>query len=363
MPEEHRRMSLSPAPPPPPPSEKHGARARAVLVDDVRFDAHRSTGYHPERPERLFAARRAIDASAIDWSRVAARPASDDELGRVHDPRFVDELEKLRGQTMHLDPDTYVAPGSIDAARLAAGGLVALVDAVIDGPDAKGVALLRPPGHHARPAHAMGFCLLNNVAVAAAHARARGVERVLIVDWDVHHGNGTQEIFWRDPHVLYASTHQFPFYPWTGDTTEVGEADGRGFTVNVPLTAGGNDATYRAAFERIILPVAEAFKPQLVLVSAGFDAAVRDPLAEMELSSDGFGWMAHALAEVADRSAKGKMILALEGGYDLASLEAGLKASIRGMLGDQAPQIERAPDAPDIARAVREAKHAWQVVE
>jgi acetoin utilization deacetylase AcuC-like enzyme len=209
----------------------------------------------------------------------------------------------------------------------------------------------------------MGFCLLNNVAVAAAHARARGVERVLIVDWDVHHGNGTQEIFWRDPHVLYASTHQFPFYPWTGDTTEVGEGDGRGFTVNVPISAGGNDATYRTAFERIILPVAEAFKPELVLVSAGFDAAMRDPLAEMELSSDAFGWMAHALAEIAGRSANGKMIMALEGGYDLPSLEAGLKASIRGMVGEGAPEIARAPDAPDIARAAREAKHAWQVVE
>ena len=367
MPGEHRSMSTrvvsSSWSPPPPPSAKPGGAPRALLVDDARFDAHHSTGYHPERPERLFAARRAVDASGVEWSRVAARPATNDELARAHDPRFIDELEALRGQTRHLDPDTYVAPGSVEAARLAAGGLVALVDAVLDGPVSKGVALLRPPGHHARVAHAMGFCLLNNVAVAAAHARARGVERVLVVDWDVHHGNGTQEIFWRDPHVLYASTHQFPFYPWTGDATEIGDGEGRGFTVNVPLSAGGGDATYRTAFERILLPVAEAFKPELVLVSAGFDAAARDPLAEMEVSSDAFGWMAHALAEVAARSAEGKMILALEGGYDLGSLEAGLRASIGGMLGAKAPQIERSPDAPDIARAAREARHAWRVVE
>ncbi len=354
---------MSPPPPPPSSAGQLGARGHALLVDDERFDAHRSTGYHPERPERLFAARRAVEGSGVEWSRVAARAATNEELARAHDAHFVDELEKLRGQTMHLDPDAYVAAGSIEAARLAAGGLIALVDAVLDGADSKGVALLRPPGHHARPAHAMGFCLFNNVAVAAAHARARGVERVLIVDWDVHHGNGTQEIFWRDPNVLYASTHQFPFYPWTGDTTEVGEDDGRGFTVNVPISAGGNDATYRAAFERIILPVAEAYKPELILVSAGFDAAVRAPLAELELSRNAFGWMARALADVADRSAKGKMIMALEGGYDLSSLETGLKSSIRGMLGDRAPEIARAPDAPDVARAAREAKHSWQVVE
>ena len=339
MPEEHRRMSLSPAPPPPLPSGKHGARGRAALVDDVRFDAHRSTGYHPERPERLLAARRAIDASAVDWARIAARPASDDELARAHDPRFIDELEKLRGQTVHLDPDTYVAPDSIDAARLAAGGLVALVDAVIDGPDAKGVALLRPPGHHARPAHAMGFCLFNNVAVAAAHARARGVERVLIVDWDVHHGNGTQAMFWDEPAVLYVSTHQSPFYPGTGAGDEVGGFGARGLTVNVPLPPGTTGNVVRRALDEVAAPVIDAFGPTWVLVSAGFDAHRADPLADLSLSSGDFADLARTVSAYAPQP--GRVAVFLEGGYDLEALRSSVAATLGALTGvSEVPGIE-----------------------
>jgi acetoin utilization deacetylase AcuC-like enzyme len=343
-------------------------RTTVLLVDDARFDAHAPLGHHPERPERLAAARAGVEKAGalVNLERVPARPASDEELSRVHDPRFVEALGKLRGESGYLDPDTYVSAESVDVARLAAGSLVAMVDAMIDSVDAgrgRGIALLRPPGHHARPARAMGFCLLNNVAVAAAHARARGVERVAIVDWDVHHGNGTQEMFWRDPHVLYVSTHQFPFYPGTGDVDEVGEGEGVGYTVNVPLAAHGGDAVYASAFERIVLPVIEAYAPELVLVSAGFDAAARDPLAQMELSPESFGWMARALARVVEAApARGRMGLVLEGGYDLVAVEGGVRASIEGMAADVAVELARAPDDEGVDRAARAAQKAWTSV-
>jgi acetoin utilization deacetylase AcuC-like enzyme len=333
---------------------------RALLVDDTRFDAHVPLGHHPERPERLAAARAGARSARASYEPVAARPATDEELARVHDARFVEALSRLRGESGYLDPDTYVSAGSVDAARLAAGSLVAMVDAMLDGPVGKGVALLRPPGHHARPARAMGFCLLNNIAVAAAHARARGVSRIAIVDWDVHHGNGTQEMFWKDASVLYVSTHQFPFYPGTGDVDEAGEGDGTGYTVNVPLAAGGDDAVYATAFERVVLPVIEAYAPELVLVSAGFDAAVRDPLAQMELSNAAYGWMSRALARVADAApAHGRMGLVLEGGYDLVALEGGVRSAIAGMLDDVADEPARAPDDEGVERAAKAASRAW----
>ena len=206
----------------------------------------------------------------------------------------------------------------------------------------------------------MGFCLLNNVAVAAYGALERGLERVAIVDWDVHHGNGTQEMFWQDPSVLYLSTHQFPFYPGSGDVDEVGEGDGQGYTVNVPLAAGGGDAVYASAFERVVLPVLEAYAPDLVLVSAGFDAAARDPLAQMELSTDAYGWMARAVARVAGASpAKGRMALVLEGGYDLVALEGGLRSAVDGMLLDVAVEPGRASDDEGVEKAARAARKAW----
>ena len=346
------------------PRSARASRAGALLVDDVRFDAHAPPGHHPERPERLIAARAGVrGAVGATFEPVPARPASDEELARVHDSHFIEALSKLRGESGYLDPDTYVSAQSVDVARLAAGSLVAMVDAMIDGPLAKGVALLRPPGHHARPARAMGFCLLNNVAVAAAHARARGLQRVAVVDWDVHHGNGTQEMFWRDASVLYLSTHQFPFYPGTGALDEVGEGDGKGYTVNVPLGAGGNDAVYASAFERVLLPVLDAYAPELVLVSAGFDAAARDPLAQMELSSDVFGWMARAIARVTAGSSQGRMALVLEGGYDLVALEGGMRSAIEGMVTGTAVEPGRAPDDEGVSRAAKAAQKAWAGVD
>jgi acetoin utilization deacetylase AcuC-like enzyme len=335
-------------------------RARALLVDDTRFDTHTPPGHHPERPERLIAARAgAHGARGTTFQGVTAQSATDEDLARVHDPRFIEALTKLRGESGYLDPDTYVSAQSVDVARLAAGSLVAMVDAMIDGPIAKGVALLRPPGHHAKPDRAMGFCLLNNVAVAAAHARARGIGRIAVVDWDVHHGNGTQEMFWRDASVLYLSTHQFPFYPGTGDLDEVGEGDGEGYTVNVPLDAGSGDAVYASAFERVLLPVLEAYAPELVLVSAGFDAAARDPLAQMELSSDAYGWMSRAVARVTEASSRGRMALVLEGGYDLVALEAGMRSAVEGMVAGTAVEPPRDSDDEGVERAVQAAHKTW----
>ena len=330
-----------------------------LLVDDARFDLHASGAYHPERPERLTAARAAVAQAPVAWEPVPAREATNEEIERVHTPEFVAQLERLRGARGYLDPDTYVAPGSVAAARLAAGGLVAMVDRMLDASTGRrphALAASEPPpspGHHARPAHAMGFCLLNNIAIAAAHAVSRGLERVLVLDWDVHHGNGTQEIFWRDPRVLYMSTHQYPFYPGTGDATEIGEGAGEGYTVNVPLTAHGGDGVYRAAFEQVLLPIAEAYAPELVLVSAGFDAAVRDPLAQMEVTSEAFGWMARRLARVAASSAKGRIALVLEGGYDLVSLESGLAQAIDGMANATSDRRRDGPRARSRGRRAR----------
>jgi acetoin utilization deacetylase AcuC-like enzyme len=280
----------------------------------------------------------------------------------VHDARFVATLERLRGKTGMLDPDTYVSAQSIAAARRAAGGATSMVDAMLDESGAQvGIALLRPPGHHACADHAMGFCLINNIAVAAAHARAKGVERVAIVDFDVHHGNGTQEMFYRDPGVLYVSLHQSPFYPGTGATDEVGDGEGEGFTVNVPLVAGGGDAVYRAAFDRIVSPVLEQFAPRLILVSAGFDAAARDPLAEMTLTSRGYGYMTQRLAEQAGRSADGHIALLLEGGYDLVALESGLSETMRALFEGATYDLEREGGSTDVARAARAASAYWKV--
>ena len=341
-----------------------GTRAAALLVDDGAFDRHVPIGYHPERPERLLAAREAVAHAKADFSRIDPREATDELLERVHDPRFVESLEALRGRRGMLDPDTFVSEKSIEAAKRAAGGAAEMIDRIV-AKDAKaraGVALLRPPGHHARPAHAMGFCLINNVAVAAAEARARGVERVAIVDYDVHHGNGTQEMFWRDPHVLYVSLHQFPFYPGTGALEDAGEGEGRGYTVNVPLAAGGGDAVYRAAFDRIVSPVLEQYAPELVLVSAGFDAAERDPLAEMHLTPRGYGYMTQRLAEQVTKSAGGRIALVLEGGYDLRSLESGLEESMAAVFEQRKyDDLASAQGSPDVERAARAASAYWKV--
>ncbi|HEX4351791.1 MAG TPA: histone deacetylase [Polyangiales bacterium] len=308
-------------------------------MDDNRFDAHRVlTGDHPERPERLVAARAGLHSAIGDGPRllVPARAASLAELTRVHAPTYVEQLEaQLARGSGTLDADTYYCPGTREAAWLAAGGAIDLAESLIAGTSRRGLALLRPPGHHAVPRSSMGFCLLNNVAIAATAALAAGLQRVAIVDWDVHHGNGTQEMFYDDPRVLFISLHQYPFYPGTGAAKEIGRGAGQGFTANLALPAESGDEVYGAAFRDVVLPLLRTYAPELVLVSAGFDAHARDPLANMNLSSDTYGAMASALIDLVDGPgpAEGRIGFLLEGGYDLHALNDSVQHVAQAMLG------------------------------
>ena len=299
-----------------------------AIVDDERFDAHEERGGgHPECPERLAAARQGLYSAVPESARVnlPAREATSTELRRVHTAECVQRIEsRLREGHGHLDADTYFSPGTRQAAWLAAGAAIELTAALTSGRARRGIALLRPPGHHATPAASMGFCLLNNIALAAESALASGLSRIAIVDWDVHHGNGTQERFYDDPRVLFISLHQYPFYPGTGGAREIGSADGRGFTANVGLPSGSGDEAYGAAFRELVLPLLRAQAPELVLVSAGFDAHARDRLASMQVSTACYGAMASALLDTVDALGHGRVGFMLEGGYDLQALEASM---------------------------------------
>jgi acetoin utilization deacetylase AcuC-like enzyme len=342
---------------------------RIALVDDPLFAEHRAQEPHPERPERLQAARAAVAQAKLSSTRLDLEPrdATDDELGRVHGGSYLEALGHASGRQGYFDADTFYGPKSVAAARRAAGGSVALVDALIGSEVRFGAALLRPPGHHARPSTAMGFCLLNNVAVAAAHARASGKDRVAIIDWDVHHGNGTQEMFYADPSVLYVSLHQFPFYPGTGAAHEIGSGEGRGKTLNVPLSGGATDAVYVAAFDRLIAPVLSQFDPDLVLISAGFDAHRRDPLASMALSEHAYGAMTRRIAASLPRGAAGRIGLFLEGGYDLEGLSSSLRAALEALDSDAPPEPapQEKPLSPihtaELDRAISAQKPYWKL--
>jgi acetoin utilization deacetylase AcuC-like enzyme len=308
----------------------------AFHVDDI-YLRHQTPVGHPERAGRMEAllalAQRAaeLDVSVIP----ARRQATPDELALAHTRDYVEAIAATAGKSVMLDPDTFTSPDSYDVARYAAGGVLDLVDRVVAGEFDNAFAAVRPPGHHAERDRAMGFCLFNNVAVAAAYALARhGLERVMIVDWDVHHGNGTQEIFWSDRRALFVSLHQFPHYPGTGAAHEVGADGGRGTTVNVPMPGGFRDEEWRAAFRRIVVPVARAFAPELVLVSAGFDAHTRDPLGGMEVSEAGFAAFATEVRAIAREHAGGRLVVVLEGGYDVDALAASVEAVLRQMVRD-----------------------------
>lgn len=301
---------------------------RTGVVLDRRYEAHDTGAGHPERPERIRAIRDLMDAYRREGL-VAIEPrlATDAEIALNHDPAHVARVAATAGRARTaFDADTPVCAESYATAALAAGGYLRLLEAMLAGDVDNGFAFVRPPGHHAEPDRAMGFCLFNNVAIGAHWLRARGVGRILIVDWDVHHGNGTQESFWNDPDTLYASIHQYPFYPGTGAASEVGGGAAAGRTVNVPLPAGCGDDEYIAAFTDLVAPVARQFRPEVVLVSAGFDADHRDPLAGMQATEAGFGALARIVMRIAEESAAGRVAAVLEGGYDLAALRAAVPA-------------------------------------
>jgi acetoin utilization deacetylase AcuC-like enzyme len=283
---------------------------------------------HPESPARLAAVLDALDDPRYaSIERIEAPRALREQLARVHRSEMIDAILTQAPQSgfHRLDDDTVMSPGSAEAALRAAGAVCAAVDAAIDGSRRRSFCAVRPPGHHATPTVPMGFCLFNSVAVGAAHALVQhGLARVAIVDFDVHHGNGTQDIFWNDARVLYASSHQSPLYPGTGSRSETGA----GNIVNAPLPPGSGSAAFREAYESIVLPALEAFAPQLVMISAGFDAHRLDPLASLQLTGDDYAWVTARLVELADRHALGRIVSSLEGRYSLEGLRASTLAHV-----------------------------------
>jgi acetoin utilization deacetylase AcuC-like enzyme len=310
-----------------------------VLVHSDRFAEHAPPAGHAESVDRArVAAEVAGRWAARGGTVLAPRAANVDELARNHTEEYIRAVAATAGRAVAFDPDTYTSPASYEVSRLAAGAAITAVEHVITSSNSSSspspnpelraaFALVRPPGHHALRDHAMGFCLFNNVAVAARHALAHGLGRVAIIDFDVHHGNGTQWSFYDNPRVLVVSTHQFPFYPGTGAAGEAGVGEGEGFTLNVPMAAGASDGDYLLVFTAIIEPVVSTFRPDLILVSAGYDAHDADPLARMHVTTPGFRRIAERIRMMAE-DAGGRLALVLEGGYNLAALDASLQATI-----------------------------------
>jgi acetoin utilization deacetylase AcuC-like enzyme len=342
-----------------------------MLLTAVPSPAHDWRG-HPENAARVPAILNAIQSSVISKQchTVEPRPATMEELTRVHPRDFVEALERVMAQAPgYVDhAPTYITPHSFECARRAAGAACAVVEHSLlsnspnketGGLDDCGFAIVRPPGHHATPEVAMGFCLFNNVAVAARHAQALGARRVMIVDFDVHHGNGTQAAFYADGSVLFISTHQDGIYPMSGEVEETGEGAGAGCNVNVPLPAGAGDAAFERVLAEIITPLAERFRPNYLLVSAGYDAHWRDPLAALQFTCAGYYRAVRALKRLADTHCEGRMACVLEGGYDLEALGHSVVASLHALAGRDAPPDPlgpapyREPEVGELIAAVR----------
>lgn len=298
------------------------------------FAEHEAPYGHPERAARYHAAVRGIDQAVAESNLVRrdTRPAEHGELLRVHSDAHITRLMQAAGRSGNFDGDTFHSPRSVEVALHAAGAACQMVEALLGGEADFGVIPARPPGHHATSNVSMGFCLSNNVAVAARAAQAMGAQRIAIVDWDVHHGNGTEEIFYADPTVLYVSTHQSPLYPGTGAVDDVGEGSARGKTVNIPFSKGADNAAFQSAFTRVVVPIVEQFAPDLLLISAGFDAHAKDPLGGLALDASGFGMLTELLLERLPERGKGRVGLVLEGGYDLAALQASVAASMAALI-------------------------------
>ena len=304
-----------------------------LLLSRPPWFEHHTPLWHPERQDRMRAIENALEDECFAWLiREQAVEAARETVALVHPEPYIQSIidaVPLEG-LVAIDEDTSMSPGTLDAALRTAGAATQAVDEVMTGQVRNAFSSMRPPGHHAERAKAMGFCFFNNAAIAARHAqKAHGAERVAIVDWDVHHGNGTQEIFWSDPSVLFCSTHQMPLYPGTGATSECGEHD---TIVNTPLRAGDGGDIFREALEVAILPRVEAFRPDLILISAGFDAHWRDPLADLQLTEADFAWATQKLMDIADRRCGGRVVSLLEGGYDLEGLARSTAAHVKALM-------------------------------
>jgi acetoin utilization deacetylase AcuC-like enzyme len=349
------------------------------IVRDNRYLEHNAGEGHPESPNRLRVIHELLDEEFSGLPLIPPRLAGESELALVHDPSYIRTVAGTAGKShSQLDPDTGLSARSYEIARLAAGGLLAAIDSLLtsrSGPDEarskprardphSAFAFVRPPGHHAERERAMGFCLFNNVAVAAAYAKEQfGLNRILIVDWDLHHGNGTQRAFYDDPSVLYFSSHQYPYYPGSGNSAETGTGAGEGFTVNAPFPAGFGDAEYVRVYESVLVPIALEYRPELILVSAGFDPFVDDPLGGMRVSANGFGALAGIVRDLASRTCNGKVLIALEGGYHPEGLRSGVRAVLNALLGAPAPITGHAaaPRAEQVIRRTIEVhKKFWK---
>jgi acetoin utilization deacetylase AcuC-like enzyme len=307
-----------------------------VFYDPV-FLLHDCGPDHPESPQRLKAvmdAVRSVDGVEISES---CRQATEDELALVHQPEYIRQLKKISGNSIvMLDPDTPLSPRSFEAALKAVGSVMEAVDFVFESDDNKAFCAVRPPGHHAEPDRAMGFCIFNNIAVGAAYAIKKGLaQKIAIIDWDVHHCNGTQKMFYDNPQVMVVSLHQYPFYPGTGGGLESGEADGLGFTINLPMWSGGGDHEYRQAFDCVILPAINNFQPDLLMISAGFDAHKDDPMANLNLTTEFFGEMTRMMTTMAKQHCRGKIVSVLEGGYNLKALSECVKLHLEVLDGKE----------------------------
>lgn len=332
------------------------------VVTHPLFIKHDPGPYHPESPERLKEIYSLLESSGLNGVLVSVEPrsATESEICLVHSADYYSFVESSDGSTMSLDPDTSTSPDSFKAALLAAGGAIDLVDKVVRGELDNGFALIRPPGHHAERAQARGFCLFNNIAICAQHAvETLGIKRVMIVDWDLHHGNGTMHSFWERKDILYASTHQYPYYPGTGALQDFGGRGAEGYTLNVPLDTGMGDTEFAAIFSKVLAPVAKAFEPELILISAGFDTLSSDPLGGMRMSPEGYGVLTQQVLQMASTTASGKVVALLEGGYDVKRQALAVEQVLRVMLGEISPEMkdEDAGAASSIIRAVQK-QHA-----
>ncbi|WP_434382926.1 histone deacetylase family protein [Melittangium boletus] len=340
---------------------------QTLLLTDPLFLQHHPGPRHPESPARLSRILDLLERRPIPGTeRRLPRAATAGELAAVHTPRLLAYLRGLQGQRVKIDEDTATSPESYDAALLGAGASIQAVEEVMAGRARNAFALVRPPGHHAEPDRAMGFCLVNNAALAAEAARRLGARRVLIFDWDVHHGNGTQEAFWTRPDVLYMSVHQFPYYPHTGAPGEIGAGEGTGYTVNCGLPGGGTDADYGALCEGLFLPVARAYQPDLVLISAGFDAHREDPIGGMVLTERGFAAMCTAFKDLAREVCDGRLVMLLEGGYSLEGLSRSVHACIEVLAEHTREPFPPTEPSRDVAVALRQSRAAlaahWPVL-